>query len=174
MSAPVAASWIADLLPRAGVLDPVELERLARAIAARPERWGDLVRHDPERRTYELLHDDADVTVWLICWGPGHDTGFHDHEHSGAGVAIAEGAVVDERLTAFGGPIARRLADGGSTTIDPAEIHRVHHPGGAPAVTVHAYSPPLDRMGAYEVADDGRLLRHPRSGEADLAPVRED
>ncbi|WP_320670460.1 cysteine dioxygenase [Patulibacter defluvii] len=163
---------LGDLLPRAGGLAPDELQGFAAAIAARPERWSSLVQHDPERRHYALLHEDDDVTVWLICWSAGHDTGFHDHEHSNAGVAVAEGAIVDERLTARGEPIVRRLDVGGGTTIEPAEIHRVHHPGGAPAVSIHAYSPPLRRMGAYEIADDGRLLRHPQQGDDGLAPVR--
>jgi hypothetical protein len=47
----------------------------------------------------------------------------------------------------------------------------MHHPGGAQAVSIHAYSPPLLRTGAYEVADDGRLLRHAQPGEDALAPV---
>ena len=175
MSAPSAIGpSLGDLVPRAGTLAPAELERLARRIADEPGRWEAAVHHDPERRTYELLHDDGDLTVWLICWSAGHDTGFHDHERSGAGIAVVAGEVVDERLTAVGAPIARRLAPGATTTIEPAEIHRVHHPGGGPAVTIHAYSPPLERMGAYEIAADGRLLRHPQSGAADLAPVRDD
>jgi hypothetical protein len=35
----------------------------------------------------------------------------------------------------------------------------VRHAGDAPAVTVHAYSPPLRRMGAYVVDPDNGVLR---------------
>ena len=53
-------------------------------------------------------------------------------------------------------------------TIAREAIHRVRHIGDAPAVTLHAYSPPLDRVGTYEVAEDGALLRHPRDAEVPL------
>ncbi|MEV4419567.1 cysteine dioxygenase family protein [Patulibacter sp. NPDC049589] len=156
---------------RTGTLDSAQLAALARSIADDPARWEHVVHHDPDQRTYALLHQDEDVTIWLICWGPGHDTGFHDHDVSSAGVALATGSIVDERLTAFGDPIQRRLDPENGATIEPTEIHRMHHTGGAPAVSVHAYSPPLLRTGAYEVAEDGRLLRHAQPGEDALVPV---
>ena len=46
-------------------------------------------------------------------------------------------------------------------------IHRVRHSGRA-GFTLHAYSPPLSRVGTYEFADDGALLRHPRPAEIPL------
>ena len=39
-------------------------------------------------------------------------------------------------------------------TFTAADIHRVNHAGDGPAVSLHAYSPPLRRMGAYEVDAD--------------------
>jgi hypothetical protein len=44
----------------------------------------------------------------------------------------------------------------------------VRHAGNQPAVTLHAYSPPLSRVGTYEFAADGALLRHPRPAETPL------
>ncbi len=170
-AAGAAVRDVADLLPVDGQLDPERLAGLAARIAARPELWREQVAHDPERRSYVLLHQDDELTVWLLCWGPGHDTGFHDHDVSGAGVAVAAGAVVDERMRAQGSPRARRLEAGDAVEIAPAEIHRIHHVGAEPAVSVHVYSPPLRRTGAYEVAADGRLLRHAQPGEDALAPL---
>ena len=46
----------------------------------------------------------------------------------------------------------------------------LHH-GDAPAVTLHAYSPPLWRMGAYEVRPDGALTRHSLSYAEELRPL---
>ncbi|WP_210494190.1 cysteine dioxygenase family protein [Patulibacter sp. SYSU D01012] len=154
----------------ARVLGAAELEALAREVAADPAAWASAVEHRADRRTYALLRDDASVTVWLICWSPGHDTGFHDHDRSSAGIAVAAGEIVDERLALRGEPVRRRLGVGQATTVEPAEIHRIHHAGDAPAVSVHAYSPPLRRTGAYEVADDGRLLRFAQDGDEELAP----
>jgi hypothetical protein len=36
-------------------------------------------------------------------------------------------------------------------------------------VTIHAYSPPLDSMGAYEVTDEGRLRRTRLSADTSLS-----
>ena len=51
-----------------------------------------------------------------------------------------------------------------------SEIHRVTHSGAAAAVTLHAYSPRLRRMGAYAVASDGALKRHPLGYGEELRP----
>ena len=45
------------------------------------------------------------------------------------------------------------------------------HIGDEAAVTLHLYSPPLRRMGAYEVLDDGRLARRSISAEQELGAV---
>ena len=34
------------------------------------------------RRHYASIHRDEYVDVWLICWSPGNDTGWHDHDVS--------------------------------------------------------------------------------------------
>jgi hypothetical protein len=47
-------------------------------------------------------------------------------------------------------------------------IHRVLHFGEAPAVTLHAYSPPLARTGAYRLGAEGELERELLSCEEEL------
>ena len=41
-------------------------------------------------------------------------------------------------------------------------------------MTLHAYSPPLWRMGAYDVAPDGTLRRHSMSYAEELRPLDAD
>jgi predicted metal-dependent enzyme (double-stranded beta helix superfamily) len=151
-----------------------ELERLVRDLAARPERWERLVTHRPDARTYAELQRDEHVAVWLICWMDDHDTGFHDHDVSAGAVAVVSGAVREERLV-LGHPrrasLARTVRAGEGFGFAASEIHRVLHAGEEPAVTIHAYSPPLLRMGAYVVEDDGRLHRHAVSYEEELRPL---
>jgi predicted metal-dependent enzyme (double-stranded beta helix superfamily) len=150
------------------VSEPVaDLTDVLAAWTARSELWRPLVRHDPEERTYFQLHGDEQVELYLICWMSGHDTGFHDHDQSAAAIAVLDGTVSEERLS-FGGPVSRLLEAGDHVTIAPEAIHRVRHAGAGPAVTIHAYSPPLHRVGTYEVAADGALLRHPRRAEEPL------
>jgi predicted metal-dependent enzyme (double-stranded beta helix superfamily) len=148
-----------------------QLEAFARELARAPGRWRHLVSHDPAQRTYELLHHDADVMAWLICWMTDHDTGFHDHDGSAGAVAVVSGAVREERLRVGAEPLGRVVGAGGAFTFGPADIHRVLHHGAQPAVTIHAYSPPLWRMGAYEVEPDGALRRHSISYAEELRPL---
>ena len=50
-------------------------------------------------------------------------------------------------------------------------VHRVTHPGGAPAVSIHAYSPPLRSMGSYVVEPTGALRRHALRAHEELRPL---
>ena len=159
--------------PRGRDLSPRELEAFVRELAERPELWIDLVKHDTTQRVYEELLDDRHLTAWLICWMDDHDTGFHDHDVSAGAVAVVSGAVREERLTIAGPPAARRSVAGESFHFAPADIHRVRHAGADPAVTLHVYSPPLERMGAYAIGGDGVLVRHTQSsGEELRAPAQ--
>ena len=159
--------------PRAGAraLTPDELERLVLDLAGLPDAWRHLVGHRPDARTYVELRRDRDVAVWLICWMDDHDTGYHDHDLSAGAVAVTRGAVREERLVVGGSPATRTAAAGEAFTFGPADIHRVSHVGDAPAVTIHAYSPPLWRMGAYEVLDSGVLQRWSLSYADELRPI---
>src|SRR4051795_1097846 len=71
---------------------------LGARLAAEPERWSELVRHDPAQRIFEPVLDLPEVEAWLICWMPGHDTGFHDHDLSSGAVTVLSGSVREERL----------------------------------------------------------------------------
>ena len=148
-------------------LAPGDLRERLLAHAEDADAWRPLVRHDADERTYVLLHRDEEVELYVVCWMPGHDTGFHDHDESAAAISVLDGAISEERL-ALGGTVERILGAGETVTITREAIHRVRHAGEAPAVTLHAYSPPLERVGTYEVADDGALLRHPRAADVPL------
>jgi predicted metal-dependent enzyme (double-stranded beta helix superfamily) len=148
-----------------------ELIALVRRLAARPRLWRHLVEHDPDERRYEQLLRDDHLAVWLICWMDEQDTGFHDHDLSAGAVAVVEGRVREDRLTLGGPPRSRVSGPGDAFGFSAADIHRVQHAPGAPAVTLHAYSPPLWRMGAYEIQADGGLRRHSLSYAEELRPI---
>lgn len=142
-----------------------------RDLSAQPEHWAHLVAHDPDRRHYHELERDEHLAVWLICWSNEQDTGFHDHDLSAGAVAVVAGTIREERLVLGGPPARRTVGTGGTFAFSAADIHRVHHLGAEPAVTLHAYSPPLWRMGAYEVEPGGRLRRHSISYAEELRPL---
>ncbi len=144
------------------------LEQFVRSLVATPERWRHHVRHSGDARVYEQIWDDDDVNAWVICWSEDQDTGFHDHDESAAGIAVISGSVQEDRLTLGGPPRSRTIGRGSVFSMPPEAIHRVLHAGVGPAVTIHAYSPPLVRTGAYHVGPDGELLREALPFEVEL------
>ena len=147
-----------------------ELRRLVGNLAAAPSTWSHLVRHDRRQRVFEQVLDEPSVEAWLICWMPGHDTGFHDHDLSSGAVTVLSGAVTEERL-GLGSTTSNVYLPGDTFDFTAAEIHRVTHHGSAPAVTLHAYSPRLRRLGAYAVSPAGALQRHPLGYGEELRPL---
>jgi mannose-6-phosphate isomerase-like protein (cupin superfamily) len=145
-----------------------ELEGFVAELAAEPHRWRHLVSHAGEARVYEVIWEDDDVNAWVICWSDDQDTGFHDHDESAAAVAVIMGQIREERLRIGSSPRTRVLGAGSTITIPATAIHRVLHAGEGPAVTIHAYSPPLSRTGAYRVGPDGELERESLSIEEEL------
>jgi predicted metal-dependent enzyme (double-stranded beta helix superfamily) len=152
-------------------LDRDELRDLVTRIAVDPQQWHGLVRHGTPERHFEQLWRDDHVDVWVITWTNGNDTGFHDHDVSRGAVAVVEGEVTEERLVVGGPP--RRLRHGAGETFDfdASHVHRMCLDADGPAVSIHAYSPPLWRMGAYTVAPDGTLRRESVSYAEELRPV---
>jgi mannose-6-phosphate isomerase-like protein (cupin superfamily) len=152
-------------------LTPSELERFVAYLAAAPRRWQHHVRHADNARVYEQIWDDEDVNAWVICWSEDQDTGFHDHDESAASVAVISGQVREERLRIGSLPRSRVLGPGSTFCVPPVAIHRVLHAGAGPAVTIHAYSPPLSRTGSYRIGPDGDLERESLPHHEELRAV---
>lgn len=131
----------------------------------------DVLRRAPHRRHYQELFSGNRLSTWVIHWGQTADTGFHDHARSAAAVHVIRGRVRDERLKIGREPSGREYGPGETFTIEPSDIHRVLHTGNEPALTVHAYSPPLLQMGAYMVEPDGTLTRHTIDHTQELRPL---
>jgi quercetin dioxygenase-like cupin family protein len=145
-----------------------QLQRFTEQLVATRARWEHLVRHSGDVRVYEQIWDDEDVNAWMICWSEDQDTGFHDHDDSAAAIAVVSGRVREDRLTLGGPPHSRELGSGETFIVPPTAIHRVVHAGDGPAVTIHAYSPPLRRTGAYRVGPDGELEREAQAFAVEL------
>ena len=148
-----------------------ELRGLVGAIAGEPAAWRSLVRIDVQRRQFEQLWRDAHVDIWVISWMSGHDTGFHDHDMSSGAVAVVAGEVIEERLVLAGGTRERRHRAGEVFDFDASHVHRMRQDSDEPAISIHAYSPPLWRMGSYAVDSDGTLRRASISYAEELRPI---
>lgn len=157
--------------PHGRTLERPELEQVAQGLAGTGELWQHLVKHVPGSRFYEQLWRDDHLAAWVICWMPEQDTGFHDHDLSAGAVSVVRGAVREQRLALGSEPITRVFEPGARFSFSASDIHRVEHWGTEPAVTLHVYSPPLWRMGAYSVGADGALARHSMSYAEELRPL---
>jgi len=152
------SNCICRLLPEGRDLQLGELEDLVDEVAGRPELWREQVRHERDRRFYTRLHRDPHVDVWLICWDAKQETGLHDHDRSAGAVRVVEGTLLEDWLAPHGRSLSletRAHRAGDRFSFDASYIHDVRHDGGPPAVSLHAYSPALWRMGYYAVGRNG-------------------
>ena len=157
-----------ELIPAASGLSAADLEQIAIAIRDRPELWEPLLVIDAHRRRYRLLFEDERTDIWVLCWMPGQSTGFHDHDISDVGIAIAQGMVVERQLRLPIGATAVELRHGDTRQGPAGYIHSVAHGEGLPAVSIHCYSPPLMKVGQYRVDEDGVLRRDAEHGRREL------
>ena len=162
------AARTSELLAQPGLLSVPALEQLVRRIADRPDLWRPLVVVDRDRRRYELLFEDDRVDIWVLSWMPGQRTGFHDHDRSGVGLVCAQGELDEGSLAIGAAAQTIRMAPGVSRSGPGGYVHAVAHHAGKPAVSIHAYSPPLICVGQYRVDRHGRLQREPEHGRKEL------
>jgi mannose-6-phosphate isomerase-like protein (cupin superfamily) len=132
-------------------LSSTELAALVRAYAADPASWAPVLRYpvDGEDRWWTRLESAAGVDVWLLSWLPGHATELHDHGRSAAAFVVVEGALTEVRATGergITGWYERRAGEVAEVAV--GGIHDVIAEK-RPAVSIHAYSPPLEEMTYY-------------------------
>jgi hypothetical protein len=161
---------LAEALPDGRSLTIAECAEAAQAAAAVYDLDA-LVDFERGERTYTQLWRTAYSEAYAIGWKQAGDTGFHDHDGSVGSVFVVRGTVAEEHivLRPEGDWLARvELGAGETFRFDGAHIHRMRHAAGETALTVHVYSPPLGRAGAYELSCDGTLRRKSIAGDEEL------
>jgi predicted metal-dependent enzyme (double-stranded beta helix superfamily) len=139
-------------------LGQARLRQLVSDLAARQEQWHSLVRYTEGERWYHRLAAADDHEVWLLSWLPGQGTGFHDHGGSAGAFAVARGNL--QEWTAPAGrpsPVAAMRAQGEVRSFGSWYVHHVINASAEPAVSVHAYSPPLEYMQRFQFGPGGLL-----------------
>ena len=116
-------------LPSDRTLERHELQRLAGALAERPELWEPHIDPRANERTYACLHRDAHLDVWAIFWLPENDTGWHDHDTSSGAVQVvarrAGGARAARRRARAPDPLRRgRSVHVRTVAHPPADLRR--------------------------------------------------
>jgi hypothetical protein len=165
-------------------LDLTDLTDLTRRVAAEVLAGEHEVHVDPENRWYRRLVGDDYVDVWLISWAREKAAELHDHAGSLGALTVVSGELLEQRWVAGtpGRPAGlreRTLRAGRGATFPLGHVHEVVNTSDTPAISVHAYSPPLTVMSYYAVeegpAEQGSRLRRTRSeltrGEPEPLPI---
>jgi hypothetical protein len=137
-------------------LDPGQLIELTRfwcdEVAAGSYPYVD---YNADERWHQRLYRDRRMDVWLISWLPEQGTQLHDHGGSAGSFTVLSG-VLAESVVSNGRSRDLHRAAGDSVGFGERYVHDVRNTSDAPAVSVHAYSPPLTTMTYYDLAD-GKL-----------------
>lgn len=138
---------------------PAQLAELVRQTAAAEQSWRPIVQFTGAHRWFRRLALTSDYEVWLLSWLPGQHTGFHDHGDAGGAFAVARGELRESLATRGRCDVRHRAAASGSvTSFGSRHLHDVSNVAAEPAISVHAYSPPLTAMRRYEMTASGLVL----------------
>lgn len=161
-------------------LSSAELRDVVQSYADDVRRGAYVAHFGTDERWHRRIHADADVDVWLISWTAEQGTELHDHGGSQGAFTVVEGALHEEVWSGVdpgspGGLVDHLRTEGETVAFGPDYVHDVRNRDGAPAVSVHAYSPPIRLMHYYDAAGPS-LLRWASSWTDDPeapAPARE-
>lgn len=102
-----------------------------------------ILHFDGDQRWWARLALTDGVELWLLSWLPGQHTRPHDHGGAAGSFTVLQGELAEEYRYP-GGPIrSRSHVAGQSLGFGAGRAHQVTGVGDSPAVSVHAYSPPL-------------------------------
>ena len=141
---------------------PEDLANIVSAFAA-SDGWLDRVRLSANGRWYERLYHGQDYDIWVISWLPGQSTGFHDHGGSSGAFIVTTGTLEEHRS----GEPTRVIQSGKPRVFGPDYAHDVRNASVAPAISIHAYSPPLDEMNEYVLDGSHLVLRERPTGKVE-------
>jgi hypothetical protein len=142
-----------------------ELLQLTGSIAAEVAAGRHAVRFDPVERWHTRLLNGEYADVWLITWPRHQAAQLHDHGGSLGALSVVQGVLSEQRwLPGADRPrlVPRRLPAGARAGFPLGYVHDVVNADPEPALSVHAYSPPLTAMSYYEI-DGNHALRRIRT-----------
>jgi predicted metal-dependent enzyme (double-stranded beta helix superfamily) len=151
---------------RAG-LSPARLGGIVRRVAS-ADQWLDQVMFSTDERWFSRLQLTEDYEIWLLSWLPGQRTGLHDHGEAAGAFAVVQGEL-RETLARPGSCQLRyrRACQGTVRSFGEHHLHDMANVSAVPAISVHAYSPPLTAMRIYEMTASGLTLVRTDQAELD-------
>jgi 3-mercaptopropionate dioxygenase len=105
----------------------------------------------PDGYRSHTLHvePDGSFSVIAVVWRPGQITRIHDHV-TWCVVGVLQGAEREELFDADLNVVGQSDNHAGDVSgfAPPGDIHRVHNPTGATAISIHIYGTDVTRIGA--------------------------
>jgi len=140
-------------------LTETELGDLVKSTVQAWDSWRDMVRFSHDERWFGRLAVSADYEIWVLTWLRGQRTGFHDHGGAVGAFGVALGELRESVVARGRARVRYRMASGHMVrTFDGQHVHDIANVSSAPAISVHAYSPPLSAMRRYEMTTAGLIL----------------
>lgn len=141
-------------------LSPTQLLQYVRFVAEEVRGGQYLVGFDSAQRWHQRLYRDRRVDLWLISWLPSQGTELHDHGGSAGAFTVLAGTLTETVAPPGHRALLRRDRPAGTgVSFGPHHVHDVGNLAGSPAVSVHAYSPPLTSMTFFDLDPAGSLRR---------------
>ncbi|MCU1595703.1 MAG: uncharacterized protein JWO12_3095 [Frankiales bacterium] len=131
------------------------LDDLVVSIAADRSLWEPHVRFTDSSRYWHRLLTLPGADVWLLTWLPDQYTDLHDHGDATATFTVVSGVLNEVRVRPGGTLVAADVPAGSLVTVPAGAVHDVANHSSSPAVSIHAYSPRLERMSFWEPWGDG-------------------
>jgi hypothetical protein len=134
-----------------GRLTTEQLELIVTSVAQRPDLYEDLVVDHEDTRWWLLLYRTPSFEVKLLTWKADQSSDWHDHGGSSGALTVTAGSLSERRRAADGVGIDCSVHSVGAlTSFGTDYVHDVDFRSGQPAVSIHAYSPPLHALTFYE------------------------
>jgi hypothetical protein len=142
-----------------GRLDAETLVRITDALALRRDLFEDLIVDGVSQRWLQLFLTES-FEVRLLVWEREQPSDWHDHGGSSGAWSVTAG----ELYEAFRAPdgvtvFDRHVVAGDHGSFGPEHVHDVIFEVGSPAVSIHAYSPPLNGVTIYDRTRFGFVAR---------------
>jgi hypothetical protein len=133
-----------------------DLATLVSDLADRPHVWRPQVRFGSDERWWTRLRGDDTVDIWLLTWVTDTGTDLHDHGSSAGAFTVVAGTLEEVRPEGPNGAlVVTSLAAGDVRVVERGVVHDVRSPSDLPAISLHAYSPPLREMTFYAPSPHG-------------------
>jgi hypothetical protein len=111
---------------------------------------------DVDERWHQRIYRDPRIDIWLISWLPTQGTLLHDHGGSCGAFTVLSGTLTESVPCGYADGRLQIRDDerpaGSAVNFGRHYIHDVHNTAAEPAISVHAYSPPLSAMTFYDVS----------------------